>query len=97
MENGGHIKGYNLSDEVIKDIEKGLEGLMDKDYFEKKYNVKDKGILLFAMGDGNHSLATAKANYENLKKTMSKEEYLNNPARYALVEIVNLHSEAFRI
>lgn len=94
MENGGHIKGYNLSDEVIKDIEKGLEGLMDKDYFEKKYNVKDKGILLFAMGDGNHSLATAKANYENLKKTMSKEEYLNNPARYALVEIVNLHSEA---
>lgn len=46
------------------------------------------------MGDGNHSLATAKANYENLKKTMSKEEYLNNPARYALVEIVNLHSEA---
>lgn len=94
MENGGHIKGYNLSDEVIKGIEKGLEGLMDKDYFEKKYNVKDKGILLFAMGDGNHSLATAKANYENLKKTMSKEEYLNNPARYALVEIVNLHSEA---
>lgn len=94
MENGGHIKGYNLSDEVIKDIEKGLEGLMDKDYFEKKYNVKDKGILLFAMGDGNHSLATAKANYENLKKTMSKEEYLNNPARYALVELVNLHSSA---
>ena len=93
MENGGHIKGYNLSDEVIKGIEKGLEGLMAKDYFEKKYNVKDKGILLFAMGDGNHSLATAKANYENLKKTMSKEEYLNNPARYALVEIVNLHSE----
>ena len=94
MENGGHIKGYNLSDEVIKDIEKGLEGLMDKDYFEKKYNVKDKGILLFAMGDGNHSLATAKANYENLKKTMSEEEYLKNPARYALVEIVNLHSSA---
>ncbi len=60
MENGGHIKGYKLSDEVIKGIEKGLEGLMDKDYFEKKYNVKDKGILLFAMGDGNHSLATAK-------------------------------------
>ena len=94
MENGGHIKGYNLSDEVIKDIEKGLEGLMDKDYFEKKYNVKDKGILLFAMGDGNHSLATAKACYENLKKTMSEEEYLNHPARYALVELVNLHSKA---
>ena len=94
MENGGHIKGYKLSEEVIADIEKGINNLMDKDYFEKKYNVKDKGILLFAMGDGNHSLATAKANYENLKKTMSEEEYLKNPARYALVEIVNLHSSA---
>lgn len=94
MENGGHIKGYKLSDEVISGIESGLESLMDKDYFEKKYNVKDKGVLLFAMGDGNHSLATAKANYENLKKTMSEEEYLNNPVRYALVEVVNLHSPA---
>lgn len=94
MENGGHIKGYRLSDEVINGIESGLESLMDKDYFEKKYNVKNKGVLLFAMGDGNHSLATAKANYENLKKTMSEEEYLNNPARYALVEVVNLHSPA---
>lgn len=92
MENGGHIKGYKLSDEVINGIESGLESLMDKDYFEKKYNVKNKGVLLFAMGDGNHSLATAKANYENLKKTMSEDEYLNNPARYALVEVVNLHS-----
>lgn len=94
MENGGHIKGYKLSDEVINGIESGLESLMDKDYFEKKYNVKNKGVLLFAMGDGNHSLATAKANYENLKKTMSEYEYLNNPARYALVEVVNLHSPA---
>ena len=94
MENGGHIKGYKLSDEVINGIESGLESLMDKDYFEKKYNVKNKGVLLFAMGDGNHSLATAKANYENLKKTMSEDEYLNNPARYVLVEVVNLHSSA---
>ena len=94
MENGGHIKGYKLSDEVINGIESGLESLMDKDYFEKKYNVKNKGVLLFAMGDGNHSLATAKANYENLKNTMSEDEYLNNPARYALVEVVNLHSPA---
>lgn len=46
------------------------------------------------MGDGNHSLATAKACYEKLKETMSEEEYLNNPARYALVELVNLHSPA---
>ena len=94
MQNGGHIKGYKLNSDVINEIGTKLDKLADKDYFEKKYNVHDKGILLFAMGDGNHSLATAKACYENLKKTMSKEEYLNNPARYALVELVNLHSSA---
>jgi len=44
--------------------------------------------------NGNHSLATAKACYENLKKVLPKEEYENHPARYALAEIVNLHSEA---
>lgn len=94
MKDGGHIKGYKLNDETIDEVIGKLEGLTDRDYFENKYNVKDKGILLFAMGDGNHSLATAKANYENLKKTMSEEEYLNHPSRYALVELVNLHSEA---
>ena len=94
MQNGGHIKGYKLAQSEIDGIINALESLSDKDYFESKYDVKDKGILLFAMGDGNHSLATAKACYEKLKETMSEEEYLNNPARYALVELVNLHSSA---
>ena len=94
MENGGHIKGYKLNDAIIDNIEAGMERLADKELFEKKYDVSNKGVLLFAMGDGNHSLATAKTNYENLKKTMSEEEYLNHPSRYALVEIVNLHSDA---
>ena len=93
MENGGHIKGYKLNDESIDKVINGLEKLADKDTFEAKYNVKDKGVLLFAMGDGNHSLATAKANYENLKKEIG-DEALNSNARYALVELVNLHSEA---
>ena len=94
MQKGGHIKGYNLNKETIEEINTKLLKLADKDYFEKKYNVTDKGILLFAMGDGNHSLATAKACYEKLKETMSESEYLNHPARYALVELVNLHSSA---
>ncbi len=94
MQKGGHIKGYNLKSEVADEVITKLEKLADKDYFEKRYDVKDKGVLLFAMGDGNHSLATAKACYEKLKETMPEEEYLNNPARYALVEIVNLHSDA---
>ena len=85
MMNGGHVKGYKLSNETSDEVIKGLEHLADKDYFEEKYGVSDKGVLLFAMGDGNHSLATAKACY------------LKNPTelnRYALVELVNLHSSA---
>lgn len=93
MKNGGHIKGYLLNEEAMNSVDEGLLNLMDKDYFETKYNVKDKGVLLFAMGDGNHSLATAKACYENLKKEIG-EDALNSKARYALVELVNLHSSA---
>lgn len=94
MQKGGHIKGYKLSDASVSKVIEGLENLADKDNFEKKYDVADKGVLLFAMGDGNHSLATAKACYEKLKENMSEEEYKNHPARYALVELVNLHSQA---
>lgn len=92
--NGGHIRGYKLSDSLVSSVENKLEKLMDEYYFESKYDVKDKGVLAFAMGDGNHSLATAKACYEKIKSEMSSEEYLCHPARYALVELVNLHSSA---
>lgn len=94
MQNGGHVKGYKIPEDLVQNIFTALAELGDKDNFEAKYNVKDKGVLLFSVGDGNHSLATAKACYENLKKTLSKEEYENHPARYALVEVVNLHSDA---
>ena len=93
MKNGGHIKGYLLNNETMDEVDERLKCLADKDYFENKYGVKDKGILLFAMGDGNHSLATAKACYENLKKEIG-EKALSSKSIYALVEIVNLHSDA---
>lgn len=93
MQNGGHIKGYKLGNDAINEVISSLEALADKSYFEKKYNVSDKGVLLFAMGDGNHSLATAKACYEKLKETEG-DKALESPARYALVELVNLHSSA---
>ena len=93
MKKGGDIKGYVLSSNSAKGVISKLEKLADKDNFEAKYGVKDKGVLLFAMGDGNHSLATAKACYEHIREEL-KEETLNHPSRYALVELVNLHSEA---
>ena len=50
--------------------------------------------LLFAVGDGNHSLATAKARWNELKPTLSPEEQASHPARYAMVEVENIHDDA---
>jgi uncharacterized protein (DUF1015 family) len=93
MQNGGHIKGYKIPDASADSVIAKLELLADKTSFEERYNVTDKGVLLFAMGDGNHSFATAKAIWEEKKKTLSPEEQLNDPARFALVEINNVHDE----
>ena len=49
---------------------------------------------MFAVGDGNHSLAAAKSNYELLKEQVGEDAYLNHPARYALVEAINLYEPA---
>lgn len=94
MKNGGHLKGY-LVDEVVKqEILGEIEKLGDKAAFEEKYNVRDKGVLMFAAGDGNHSLATAKSCWEEIKKTLSDKEKENHPARFALVEVMNIHDDA---
>lgn len=93
MQKGGHITGYKLKDENVNDILSKLDTLADKNVFEDKYGVSDKGVLLFAVGDGNHSLATAKATYNKLKESNASLDVLNK-ARYALVEVVNLHSDA---
>jgi uncharacterized protein (DUF1015 family) len=95
MMNGGHIKGYAVNDEkIINNVYQGLEKLADSESFKAKYGVSDdKGILLFAVGDGNHSLASAKLHYENLKKKIGEQESQTHPARYALVEIVNVHDK----
>ena len=94
MNNSGHLVGYQLPENEINRINASLEKYLDKDLFNKKYDTKNKDVLLFAVGDGNHSLATAKTIYEKLKETLTEEEYLNHPSRYALVEIVNLHSSS---
>lgn len=93
MKNSGSIKGWKINDEsLIEELAASFIKLADRENFKSRYNVNDDyGVLLFAVGDGNHSLATAKACWENLKKTMSEDELKNHPARYALVEIVNVH------
>lgn len=90
MQGGGHVDGYFVQEEtMIQGVLDALEAL--KQSFSAKYG--DRPPLLFAMGDGNHSLATAKANWEKLKQTLSPAQQEDHPARYALVEIENIHDE----
>jgi hypothetical protein len=92
MMGSGHLTGYSISDPAMEhNVVRALENLTDPNTFYQRYGVdKDKGILLFAVGDGNHSLATAKSIWEKIKSQVG----MNHPARFALVEIENLHDEA---
>lgn len=94
MENGGKISGYVLNETLKSSVFSALDRLNDNEAFNKKYNISGYPTLLYAMGDGNHSLATAKEFYEQLKQSNPDKNFSNHPARYALVEIVNLHSPA---
>ncbi len=94
MEGSGSLKGWLISDEDKKAVLDGIKALEDKSAFEEKYGVKDKDVLVIAVGDGNHSLATAKTCWEEIKEGLTPEERENHPARYALVELMNIHDEA---
>ncbi len=96
MEKSGHITGFLVDDEAaIRETAAALRKLSELDGFRKKYQVTDADVLLYAMGDGNHSLATAKEIWEGLKKNATDQDaVMKHPARYALVELVNLHDEA---
>ena len=82
MQGGGAVEGFFLDQQTQEAALSVLDGL------------SGHGGLVFAVGDGNHSLASAKAYYEELKATLGEEKAKDHPARYALAEIVNIHSEA---
>lgn len=91
MQNGGHLEGAIVDGESARGVLTALDRLADKETFNKRYGLQNEDVLLYAMGDGNHSLATAKECYEQKKRANSPDAEL---ARYALVEVVNLHSPA---
>lgn len=90
MFDSGHLAGYAVDAPHEEKVVAALRGLADPKTFTEKYGIgKDEPVLLFAMGDGNHSLATAKAIWEKVKGQVG----MDHPARYALVEIENVHDE----
>ena len=92
MEGGNHIAGWLVDGEEAEAFNARLT-----DYSAdvgKKY-ADLKGVpMVFAVGDGNHSLATAKSCYEELKAQNPGVDLSNHPARFALVELENIHDEA---
>ena len=95
MERGGHIAGWKLDEESMELVAAALGRLADPSAFRARYGVgEDCPVLLFAVGDGNHSLATAKECYERQKKLTPRDQWDALPARYALCELVNLHEDA---
>ncbi len=92
MKESGHISGYKVSNkDLTEKIISALEELNNKEKFKKKYS-KDN-VLLYAMGDGNHSLATAKATWEEIKGNSKNNNIMSHPARWALVELENIYDE----
>ena len=91
MEQGGHVKGWLLTQAQMAQVAGALAALADPAAFNAKYGTEQEPVMLFAMGDGNHSLATAKECYERQKRLMPPEKWDALPARFALCELVNLH------
>ena len=91
MERGGQIRGWQLTEQHKQQVGKALLALADPAAFSARYHTCDQAVLLFAVGDGNHSLATAKECYERQKRFTAPEQWGNLPSRYALCELVNLH------
>lgn len=83
MLGGGHISGYAVEGALAQQTAARIAQMQ-----------QESGGFFLAVGDGNHSLATAKACWEEIKPTLTAQERAQHPARYALVELVNLHSPA---
>lgn len=88
MFGAGHIRGWHITDESA------LDKIADQLLALKKYADENQDGMLFAVGDGNHSLAAAKANWDNIKKYLPAAQREDHPARYALVELVDLNDPA---
>lgn len=87
---GGHIVGRPISDVNADVMTAMLDELTDDALLEQKYGFS-QGAIVYAIGDGNHSLAAAKNCWEEIRKGLTAEEQEHHPARFVLVELMNIH------
>ncbi len=91
MMDGGSLKGWFVQGEIATIFNEKIQQYEEN--IKNKYKQLNQEPMLYAVGDGNHSLATAKTCYEQLKKKYPKKDFSNHPARYAMVELENIHDE----
>lgn len=99
MLDGGHLSGWFVpAGEAADRLIAALDRLADPDVFRAKYGLTgEHAVLPFAVGDGNHSMATAKAAWEEIKTGLTPAEQETHPARFVLAEVVNIHDESLEI
>ena len=92
MEGGGHICGWLVDGQIAADFDARLDAYVAS--VPAKYADLNGAPVTLAVGDGNHSLATAKSCYETLKANNPGVDLSNHPARFALVELENIHDDS---
>lgn len=99
MLGGGRLRGWAVEDPaLIAQIDGALAALADPQAFARRWpHTAGQTPMVLAVGDGNHSLATAKAYWEELKPTLPAEQRATHPARWCLAEVCNVHSPAIEI
>ena len=91
MLGGGRVAGYGVGSAEVERAIQSLHALANPAAFAARYGVPaETPVMLFAVGDGNHSLATAKSIWDRVKGSVG----MSHPSRFALVEVVNIHDPA---
>lgn len=99
MLGGGQLTGWFIPEGPLTDkIQQALETLAAPERLRERYGAPaDAPALQFATGDGNHSMAAARARWEQIRETLTPQQRLEHPARWALAEVVNLQDESLEI
>ncbi len=90
---GGKVTGYRVKN--VEGMTRLFDQLLTPEYLKETFNTDNE--FLFAVADGNQSLVTAKEHWNNVKKFLNEEEQLNHPARYVLVEAINIHDDGVEL
>ena len=96
MQGSGHLKGYFLTPALVAQVDAALSALITPEAMTERYGKNGLAPLLFAVGDGNHSLAAAKTCFEEIRTEVGDEAAMDHPARYALCEVVNLYDDSLQ-